>query len=93
MKYWIVVYFCLFSIFLYAQSIEMMPYLQTPTATSIYVSWFGSSSNQSVVQYGTTTSLGYSASGSVVSFNSSTKWHSVKLLNLAPNTLYYYQCI
>jgi len=72
---------------------EMKPYLQTPTPTSIYVSWLGSSSEESTVQYGLTTNLGTTSTGSVYTFASDLKWHSVKLQNLKPNTHYYYKCI
>jgi PKD repeat protein len=71
---------------------EMMPYLQTPTPNSMYVCWHGASGSESRVEYGTTPSLGLSVTGTVYDFNSSTRWHSVKLQNLQPDTEYFYQC-
>jgi PKD repeat protein len=72
---------------------EMMPFLQTPTASSMYVSWMGASADESSVQYGTTADLGLTATGTVFTYNTTTKWHSAKLTNLSPNTRYYYKCI
>ncbi len=73
-------------------SAEMLPYLQTPAPTSMYVCWHGASADESRVEYGTTSNLGMSQTGTVYTFNSTTKWHSVKLENLTPATEYFYQC-
>jgi len=73
--------------------LEMHPFLQGPTPTSMYVSWHEASSNESTVEYGTTDALGSAAVGDVHTFNSETVWHSVKLENLQPDTEYFYQCI
>ncbi len=73
-------------------SAEMLPFLQTPTPSSIYVCWHGASADESRVEYGQSQSLGQSATGTVYSFNSTTKWHSVKLENLIPDTEYFYRC-
>lgn len=68
------------------------PYLQTPTATSIYVCWHASPGTESVVEYGTDESLGNTATGSVHVFEDSSRWwHTVKLTNLTPETVYYYK--
>jgi len=69
------------------------PYLQTPTATSIYVSWHASLSPESIVEYGTTEALGSSETGDVHIFEDSTAWHWVKLTNLEANTVYYYRAV
>jgi acid phosphatase type 7 len=74
-------------------STDMQPYLQTPTATSMYVCWWGSSAVESTVQYGTSSALGLSATGNVYAYNSEYRWHFVKLENLQPNTRYYYKCL
>jgi len=73
-------------------SAEMLPYLQTPTPTSMYISWHGASSDESRVEYGTSNALEMSQTGIVYTFNSTTKWHNVKLENLIPDTEYFYQC-
>ncbi|NOX67099.1 MAG: T9SS type A sorting domain-containing protein [Chlorobi bacterium] len=71
----------------------ILPYLQSPTESSIYVCWHASISPESVVEYGTTESLGNSASGDVYIWEDSTTWHWVKLTNLEPETVYYYRAV
>ena len=68
------------------------PYLQTPTSTSIYISWHASNSEESIVEYGSDESLGSFESGTVHVFSDSTRWwHTVKLSGLTPNTTYFYK--
>ena len=69
------------------------PYLQSPTANSIYVCWHASLSSESKVEYGTTDALGSVETGAVHIFEDSTTWHWVKLTNLEPNTVYYYRAV
>lgn len=71
----------------------ILPYLQSPTESSIYVCWHASISPESVVEYGLTESLGNSAVGDVYIWEDSTTWHWVKLTNLQPETVYYYQAV
>jgi len=71
----------------------MHPYLQTPSATSMYVCWLAASGTESTVQYGTSEALGMSQSGDVHVFSDEIKWHWANLQNLSPNTVYYYKCI
>lgn len=73
-------------------SAEMLPYLQTPTPTSMIVCWHGAGGDESRVEYGTTAALGSSQTGSVYTFNATTKWHSVQLIDLTPDTEYFYRC-
>ena len=68
-----------------------IPYLQTPTPTSIYVCWHSAAGLESVVEYGPTEALGITASGDAHQFNPSTVWHTVKLTGLEPETFYYYR--
>jgi hypothetical protein len=70
----------------------MTPYLQTPTASSIFISWHYQPSQQSIVDYGTTEALGQSTTGTVQNITSSVVWHTVQLTGLNPNTTYYYRC-
>ncbi|MBU0489534.1 MAG: metallophosphoesterase [Bacteroidetes bacterium] len=70
----------------------IFPYLQTPTPTSIYVSWHSTQTSSTSVQYGTTAALGLTQSGSVDDI-SGKKWHTVKLTGLSANTEYFYKCI
>ena len=70
----------------------ILPYLQTPTPTSVYVSWHSDNLNSTQVQFGTTTNLGSNAIGNYETIGTK-HWHTVKLSNLSPNTEYYYKCI
>lgn len=92
MRYLTLLFFLL-PLFLSAQDVEMLPYLQTPNATSMYVCWFGASGNESIVQYGTSPGLGLASTGDVHVFDDETLWHWVKLTNLSADTHYYYKCI
>ncbi|VAX25084.1 hypothetical protein MNBD_IGNAVI01-48 [hydrothermal vent metagenome] len=71
----------------------ILPYLQSPTESSIYVCWHASISPKSIVEYGTSESLGSSATGDVYIWEDFTTWHWVKLTNLQPGTVYYYRAI
>ncbi len=71
----------------------MDSYLQTPTPTSIYISWHSSLTTESVVQYGLTEALGSETGGDCHQFDSSTWWHTVQLTGLQPETEYFYRCI
>lgn len=70
----------------------ILPYLQTPTPTSIYVSWHSNLTGSTTVEYGTSTALGLSQTGSNEDI-SGKNWQTVKLSGLSPNTKYYYKCI
>ncbi|MBC7862228.1 MAG: fibronectin type III domain-containing protein, partial [Bacteroidia bacterium] len=85
----------IFSFCSHAQTIY--PYLQSPSPTSIYVTWKTSSNSQSLVQYGLTSgSLNLSANGgnqiwSDNGYPANYYYHTVKLTGLSPNTKYYYR--
>lgn len=89
--------FLLISVLSKAQSI--VPYLQSPTPTSIYISWKTSSDPQTIVKYGTApNALNTSLNGvnqllSDVGYPNNFYYHTVSLKNLTPNTLYYYQVV
>ncbi len=71
---------------------EINPYLQSPTDSSIYICWNAYPGDDAVVEYGSSASLGETASGSVYVFPDSSRWwHMVKLKGLTPNTTYYYK--
>jgi predicted phosphodiesterase len=72
---------------------NISPYLQTPSPTSIYICWKTDNGTASRVKYGTTTSLGEVADGDYESIASQYIWHSVKLTDLNPNTVYYYRYV
>lgn len=73
-------------------SSNIKPYLQTPTPTSMYVSWNSYNNALTKVEYGTTPLLGNSIIGSYEDI-STNRWHTVKLTGLLPGTRYYYRCI
>jgi hypothetical protein len=70
-----------------------LPYLQSPTATSIYVSWTSEGLNPSV-EYGLSSNLGSQTTPEMISIDTIgtiIKWYSAKLENLTPGTVYYYK--
>ncbi len=73
------------------------PYLQTPTDTSIWITWKTDSVIESSVYYGTdSTNLQYIASGNCKimtddGYDSNYYYHSVHLTNLEPDQFYYYR--
>lgn len=71
--------------------VGILPYLQTPTPNSIYISWHSGQTSSTSVDYGTTTSLGLTQTGSSEDI-SGKKWHTVKLSGLSPDTEYFYKC-
>ncbi len=62
------------------------PYLQNPTQSSIVVSWQSSGSSTGEVSYGTTSSLGSTATSGTAS-----TFHEVELTGLLPGTVYHYE--
>ncbi|OFX32413.1 MAG: hypothetical protein A2X08_00870 [Bacteroidetes bacterium GWA2_32_17] len=71
------------------------PYLQTPTTNSIYISWNSYDNASTIVQYGTTPSLGLYATGAYEDIGfipTINRWHTVKVTGLLPDTRYYYSC-
>jgi len=70
----------------------ILPYLQTPTPSSVYVSWHSNNTGSTTVEYGETDALGSTTNGSVEDI-SGKKWHTVQLTGLSPNTEYFYKCI
>jgi hypothetical protein len=75
------------------EELYMTSYLQTPTPTSIYISWHENNSTESVVEYGLSEDLGLVQTGSHYEFFDSRIWHTVQLSGLSSNTKYYYKCV
>jgi PKD repeat protein len=71
--------------------VGILPYLQTPTPTSIYVSWHSTQTSSTIIDYGTSSSLGLTQTGAVDDI-SGKKWHTAKLTGLSPDTEYFYRC-
>jgi len=75
--------------------VSMNPYLQTPTPTSVYISWHSINTATPEVKYGTSSSnLNQTATGTSenISGNANYRWHTVQLTGLLPNTEYFYKC-
>ncbi len=68
----------------------VVPYLQSPTPNSIYISW-ASKGNNPVVLYGPSDKLGNTVQAKTHYFTPSTVWHTAKLENLSAGTKYYYK--
>ncbi|WP_347374597.1 fibronectin type III domain-containing protein [Aequorivita sp. Q41] len=89
--------YLLFLVINVATAQDLAPYLQAVTPTSIYVNWKTEGNNESVVEYGTTASnLNVTVTGNTNIFVDSGYpgnyyYHSVKLVNLTPNTRYFYR--
>ncbi len=74
-----------------AQEITIRPYVQLMTPTSTWVMWQTSAVAESTVQWGPSSTLGQTSSGtSEVTFGGA-RVHSVALTGLVPQTRYYYQ--
>ena len=71
----------------------LVPYLQMPSPTSIWICWHDTLSTITNVEYGLTTALGQSANGTSEIVADPYRWHSVKLTGLQPNTEYFYKAV
>ncbi len=72
-------------------SIRVGPFLQSAAPNSIWVVWETSFGDESVVEYGTSTSLGETATGTAAPSQGAARIHQVQLTGLAPRTRYYYR--
>lgn len=68
-----------------------IPYLQTPTPTSIYVCWHDTAAAPSSVEYGTSDALGMTTTATSELLSAPYRWHSARLSNLQPDTEYFYR--
>ncbi|MDB3904993.1 metallophosphoesterase [Crocinitomicaceae bacterium] len=75
------------------QNINVGPYLQNAEPSSITIMWETSSGNESVVEWGTSSSLGNSSSGIFIAGNGLSRIHTTMLSGLESNTKYYYKVI
>jgi len=69
----------------------IVPYLQAPTPTSVYVCWHDTSATGTAVEYGTTPALGTTVTGTSEVLGSLYRWHTVRLSGLTPLTEYSYR--
>ncbi len=81
------------------KSQQLLPYLQSPTDTSIWISWKTDADTESLVQYGQDSSaLVKQVTGScqILSdegYNNNYYYHSVHLMDLDPDQAYYYRIV
>ncbi len=75
----------------------IIPYLQAPTPSSIWITWKTASGNETSVDFGTSaTQLNTNLTGTVKvmndnGYNNNYYYHSAQLINLQPDTKYYYK--
>jgi PKD repeat protein len=72
-------------------NIAMATYLSMPTPNGIRIAWHDQSATGSQVEYGLTSSLGQTATGTVTQFTAEAWWHTVSLSGLTPDTRYFYR--
>ncbi|CAH9049827.1 hypothetical protein PSECIP111951_00046 [Pseudoalteromonas holothuriae] len=74
-----------------AHSFHVTPYLQTATPSSIWISWETSGGEESIVHWGTTRNLGQQSTGQSKTGHILSRIHEVQLINLTPDTVYFYR--
>lgn len=83
---------CFFlTLHLSAQSININPYLQDATPSSIRIMWETTSGTESTVEWGATTNLGSTTSGTAQTGFLLSQIHDTQLTGLQPDTRYYYR--
>ena len=76
---------------------DIIPYLQSPTDTTIWISWRTNSGTETTIKFGTdSTQLNQTTDGDYQKLEDPEYigdyyYHSVQLKNLQPSTLYYYK--
>ena len=73
--------------------VDRSPYLQTPTPSSISISWHDSTATGTAVEFGSTPALGSRTDGASELVAPGYRWHTVTLKGLAPNTEYFYRVV
>tara|TARA_Y100001970_G_scaffold269934_1_gene363219 strand:+ start:1115 stop:3361 length:2247 start_codon:yes stop_codon:yes gene_type:complete len=79
--------------FLFSVEVVVNPYLQSATPNSIKILWETDSESQTIVEWGTQPFLTQNTSGFSFSNYENSKIHTVQLMNLTPNTRYYYRIV
>ena len=79
--------------FILAQSFHIKPYLQDATPNSMHILWETDSDSQTIVEWGLSPFLTESTTGISFSNYGNSKIHTVELINLNPDTRYYYRVV
>jgi hypothetical protein len=83
--------FLLINLSLYSQTIQVQPYLQDASPNSIFILWETDSSDESIVEWGLTETLGNTSEGTAQVSVGDARIHEVKLENLERFTKYFYR--
>ena len=78
---------------LFSLEVVVNPYLQSATPYSIKILWETDSESQTIVEWDIQPFLTQSTSGFSFSNYENSKIHTVQLINLTPNTRYYYRAV
>ena len=89
-NYWFLI-LCLTPAF--SQTFNVKPYLQNATPTSIHIMWESTSGEETIVQWGENSDLGFTTTGDAVNSIDSFQIHDVHLTNLNPDTRIFYKVI
>ena len=74
-----------------AQNIRIGPYLQNASPSSMTVMWETSMIDESIIEWGPTSSLEYTSLGTFVTGSGLSRVHTVALSGLSPDTRYFYR--
>ena len=91
MKHIFFLFLLLIPKFIAAQQLIVRPYLQNASPTEITIMWETDAPGDCTVAYGLSNALGNSVSSSSIVGLGNSRIHTAKLVNLAPNTQYYYK--
>ena len=69
----------------------VQPYLQSATPEGVWILWETATGNESTVEFGTSSGLGQTASGSYIVGGNNSRIHEVNLSGLEPDTRYFYR--
>ncbi len=74
-----------------AQAFNVAPFLQTATPTDIWIVWETTTGSDTTVEWGPTSALGETTTGSSNTSSAGYPIHEVQLTGLTPDTTYYYR--
>ena len=83
----------LLSSFVFSVDLLVEPYLQNATPTSMTILWETDTDSPSRIEWGQTQFVDQLTIGSSFTNYGSSKIHTVELVNLVPNTRYYYRVV